>query len=545
MDVRILIIEDSSIIVKALVNILSRQGYGVESCNDGNSGWKRLVEGAENTVPMPDLLLLDLNMPGIDGMTLLRRLRGDERFARLPVMILTAETDTDTRLMALREGANDYLLKPVQTVELLARVKTLIGWKMAERLQQQRMERLVEAGRILLSTLDLDSVLQRVMEIAMVEMDVEDTSIWLQESDGDLQCRAAFGSASDRLVGTRIKRGQGVAGWALEHKQSSLVPDVQKDKRFYSKVDEQIEFRTRDLATVPLLVRETGIGVLQAVNKKQGLFSTADLAWLEVLAPIAAAAIANARLFQELRDRTVELQQRTVQLQAHNEELDAFAHTVAHDLKSPVTSIVGYSTMLEETYAELPEDSLRTCLRAIAAGGNRMSRIVDGLLLLSGVRKKEVETKPLDTAKIVAEAVQRLENLIHENQAQVILPDIWPVAMGYAPWIEEVWVNYLSNAIKYGGRPPHVELGATVESKDAAPSIVCFWIRDNGPGLSPEAQSRLFVPFTQLDQVKMEGYGLGLSIVRRIVEKLDGEVGVKSQVDQGSMFTFTLPYPTS
>jgi K+-sensing histidine kinase KdpD len=406
-------------------------------------------------------------------------------------------------MTALREGANDYLLKPVQTVELLARVKTLIGWKMAERLQQQRMERLVEAGRILLSTPDLDTVLQRVMEIAMVEMDVEDTSVWLREADGDLQCRAAFGSASDRLIGMRIKPGQGIAGWALENKQSTLVPDVSADPRFFSKVDEKIEFRTRDLVTVPLLMQETGIGVLQAVNKKHGSFSAADLAWMEVLAPIAAAAIANARLLQELRERTDELQQRTVQLQAQNQELDAFAHTVAHDLKSPVTSIVGYSTMLEATYAELPEESLLTCLRAIAEGGEKMSRIVDGLLLLSGVRKKQVETEPLDTARIVAEAMHRLEILIEESQAEIILPETWPVALGYASWVEEVWVNYLSNAIKYGGQPPRVELGATVQSGDDAPPTVCFWMRDNGPGLTSEAQERLFVPFTQLEQVKI------------------------------------------
>ena len=245
MDVRILIVEDSDVVVKTLTNILSRQGYGVEFCVDGDSGWKRLVDGAERKAPMPDLLLLDLNMPGIDGMTLLRRLRGDERFALMPVIILTAETDADIRLTALREGANDYLLKPVQTVELLARVKTLIGWKMAERLQQQRMERLVEAGRILLSTPDLDTVLQRVMEIAMVEMDVEDTSIWLRDADGDLQCRAAFGRASDRLIGMRIKPGQGIAGWALENKQSTLVPDVRADSRFYSKVDKKIETENR------------------------------------------------------------------------------------------------------------------------------------------------------------------------------------------------------------------------------------------------------------------------------------------------------------
>jgi signal transduction histidine kinase len=109
--------------------------------------------------------------------------------------------------------------------------------------------------------------------------------------------------------------------------------------------------------------------------------------------------------------------------------------------------------------------------------------------------------------------------------------------LGYAPWIEEVWVNYLSNAIKYGGRPPRVELGAETQPG----GLVRFWVRDNGPGIAPEAQVRLFVPFTRLDQVRAKGHGLGLSIVRRIVEKLGGQVGVISTPGQGSVFSFTLP----
>ena len=529
MEVRILIVDDSITVTEALTNILSDQGYGVESCSDGKSGWDCLVAGAEHRDPMPDLLLLDLNMPGIDGLTLLRRIRADGRFALLPVIILTVEADPDTRLAALEAGANDYLPKPVQTVELLARVKALLGWKLAERLQQRRMEQLVEAGRILLSTLDLDSVLQRVMQIAMVEMDAEDASVWLRDSDGSLECRAAFGSAAKCLVGVRIEHGQGVAGWALQHKQSALVPDAQADPRFYARVDEQTGFHTHDLVTVPLLVRGTGIGVLQAVNKKQGPFSPADLAWMEVLAPLAAAAIASARLFQEL-------QQRTVQLQTRNEELDAFAHTVAHDLKTPVTSIVGFATMLEEIYAQLPGEELCRYLHSIAQGGAKMSRIIDELLLLAGVRKKEIKMEPLDMASIVAETMQRLDSVITKSQAEITLPETWPVALGYGPWVEEVWANYLSNGIKYGGQPPRVEMGAAAQSDGR----VRFWIRDNGPGLTKEAQARLFVPFTQLDQIHTEGHGLGLSIVRRIVEKLGGQVWVESEIGRGSIFVFTL-----
>ena len=116
--------------------------------------------------------------------------------------------------------------------------------------------------------------------------------------------------------------------------------------------------------------------------------------------------------------------------------------------------------------------------------------------------------------------------------------------MGYGPWVGQVWINYLSNAIKYGGQPPRVELGADqiVDPATNQP-LVRFWVRDYGPGLTPEEQARLFRSFTRLDRIPTRGYGLGLSVVRRIVEKLGGEVGVESEglPGKGSMFSFTLP----
>jgi signal transduction histidine kinase len=102
-----------------------------------------------------------------------------------------------------------------------------------------------------------------------------------------------------------------------------------------------------------------------------------------------------------------------------------------------------------------------------------------------------------------------------------------------------VWVNYLSNALKYGGRPPRLELGYDIRPM----GVARLWVRDNGDGIAPEVQARLFTPFTRLDQVRARGHGLGLSIVRRIVEKMGGQVGVISegQTGLGSLFYFTLP----
>jgi PAS domain S-box-containing protein len=230
------------------------------------------------------------------------------------------------------------------------------------------------------------------------------------------------------------------------------------------------------------------------------------------------------------------------QLEAHNEELRAFNHTVAHDLKTPLTAIVGYADLLCSRYDAMSLDRVEDLLEAIVRTGYTMSNIIDELLLLAGVREAEVELCPLQMGTIVADALDRLTYTIQDKGVEVIQPDAWPVAMGYGPWVEEVWVNYMSNAIKYGGMPPRVKLGAHALSGGK----VRFWVRDNGPGLSTADRAKLFAPFERLHQVRIQGHGLGLSIVRRIIEKLGGEVGVESEgvPGRGCTFTFDLPAVT-
>jgi signal transduction histidine kinase len=178
-------------------------------------------------------------------------------------------------------------------------------------------------------------------------------------------------------------------------------------------------------------------------------------------------------------------------------------------------------------------------LRTIARNGHKISSILEELLLLAQVRQVDVPSTPLDMASVVAEAQQRLADMFDQSQATLLAPSTWPVALGYAAWVEEIWVNYLSNAIKYGGQPPRIELGAQI----LPDHMLRFWIRDNGGGIAPEEQAQLFKPFTRLDQVRAKGHGLGLSIVHRIADKLGGQAGVESagQPGSGSTFYFTLP----
>lgn len=242
------------------------------------------------------------------------------------------------------------------------------------------------------------------------------------------------------------------------------------------------------------------------------------------------------RYVQDLRQQAIELEKR-------NAELDAFAHTVAHDLKNPLTTIIGFSLWLEKNVAHISTAKSEENLQRISKGGQKMVSIIDELLLLSNVRSKDdINIAPLDMADVVAAAQHQLSVMIAEYHSSITVPEVWPTAMGYAPWIEEVWVNYISNALKYGGTPPQVILGATrVATTDKQVTHYRFWVRDNGAGLSAEQQNQLFTEFTRLEQTRALGHGLGLSIVKRIIEKLDGQVGVESEVSGGSKFWFDLP----
>jgi two-component system sensor histidine kinase/response regulator len=364
----ILIVDDTPANLRLLSQMLSERGYKVRAVL---SGPQALM--AAQAAP-PDLILLDIRMPEMDGYQVCRRLKADERTRETPVLFISALSEADDKVQAFDAGGVDYITKPFQVKEVLARVQT--------------------------------------------------------------------------------------------------------------------HLHLRDLN-------------------------------------------------RQLESANAELARQLAELQVRNQDLDAFAQTVAHDIKNPIGQMIGHAELLRDFYASMSADERDESLRALVRVGEKSSNILDELLLLSEVRKAQVQLLPLAMPRLVHEAQKRLTHVIEENHAEIVLPATWPDALGYAPWIEEVWVNYLSNGCKYGGRPPRLELGGD----NLVDGRVRFWVRDNGDGIAPENLARLFTPFTRLDQVRAKGYGLGLSIVRRIVEKLGGEVGVASEgvPGHGSTFSFTLP----
>jgi len=219
-------------------------------------------------------------------------------------------------------------------------------------------------------------------------------------------------------------------------------------------------------------------------------------------------------------------------------DLEAYSRVVAHDLKNPIMVIGGYVQLLEMNLEGRLTAEDRELIEKSVKGCERMTRIVNELLLLAQVRTQNaVAVAPLDMGAIVAEVRDRLSVMIADSRAELVEPGEWPRVLGYAAWIEEVWTNYVSNALKYGGSPPRVELGA----EPGDDGTWRFWVRDDGPGIAAADQERLFHEFTRLQHSRRDSHGLGLSIVKRIVERLGGRVGVESTAGQGSKFWFTLP----
>ncbi len=227
-----------------------------------------------------------------------------------------------------------------------------------------------------------------------------------------------------------------------------------------------------------------------------------------------------------------------LKMKALLDDLDAFGNTVAHDLKNPLSALNSRLELAGLMLGSSDEALVREQLTEATASARRLCGIIDELLILAGIRREAIDLLPLDMTAVVTESLHHLGTLLRKQSASIQTRGPWPAAMGHAPWVVQVWVNFISNAAKYGGPQPQITIGGEACPDRAA---VRFWVQDNGPGLDPTARNSMFAESTKLTPVRISGHGLGLAIVRRIVEKLDGHVGVESSPGTGARFWFELP----
>lgn len=232
------------------------------------------------------------------------------------------------------------------------------------------------------------------------------------------------------------------------------------------------------------------------------------------------------------------------------EHLESFSFAVAHDLKQPLAVLLNSLYLIRRYNEAGMHDNIEAKVDQLQETVLKMNETLDALIMFARVeRSDDFALHPLDMTQILGSTLLHMRDVIEASGAQITVKGELPISMGYAPWLESVWRNYLSNAIKYGGVPPVIEVGGEAQ----ADGMVRYYVRDNGEGISKEDQERIFLPFTRLRERKAKGYGLGLAIVSMIIRKLGGEVGVtstpgKEGVDGGasssgggSVFSFALP----
>lgn len=253
-----------------------------------------------------------------------------------------------------------------------------------------------------------------------------------------------------------------------------------------------------------------------------------------------------------------ELARRSHELAAKNEEIESFVYAVSHDLRAPLVNLRGFSEELRSSCAELeqtlgqsgvPEalaqdvkrvlhDDIDGSLHYVTASSSKLQRLIDSLLMLSRTGRDEYEPERLHVANLVRSTLDVLRGSIEQSRTRIEVGEL-PDVHGDLTAIGQVFTNLISNAVKYlqPGRPGVIE----VAGEEQADDMCHFWVRDNGAGLHPNALRRVFQVFQRFHPELAGGEGMGLAIVKRVVERHGGKVWVESQAGTGTTFHVTLP----
>lgn len=325
-------------------------------------------------------------------------------------------------------------------------------------------------------------------------------------------------------------------------------------------------YEIRSLIVVPLLGPSVSnfycLGLMQVTHARE--WGAGDQGLVRGLADQLALALRNAELFDAM-------QQAAHELQLKNKELEAFVYTASHDLQAPVVSLRGFASLLRARYGAQLDERGALYVERIAANAEFLARMLKDLLELSRVGRLEEPDEAVAIETVIEPVLNDLAHLISQRGVSVELPPTWPVALYPRIRLRQIFFNLLSNAVKFlGSQPkPRIEVGwrrippdglalvgrgpqanraeadsasdSTGEAAWEPGSQIEFFVKDNGIGIHPDHQPRIFDPFHRLKAVEVEGTGVGLSIVQRILEKRGGAVRLESTPGLGSTFYFAIP----
>jgi signal transduction histidine kinase len=405
----------------------------------------------------------------------------------------------------------------------------------------EELKALGEVSRAVSSTLDLEAVLQTIVSRASQLAGADGCAIYeYQEGAEEFQVRATHNfdaSFVQVLRAMPLRKGEGAMGRATEAREPLQIADIAVPGAYQSRVRSVlIEAGYRAVISVPMLLEEQVIGSLSLVRKAPDQFPAEVVELLKNFATQSALAIQNARLFREIEDKGR-------QLEAASRHKSEFLANMSHELRTPLNAIIGFSEVLAERMFGEVNEKQAEYLQDILSSGRHLLSLINDILDLSKVEAGRLELElggfHLPTALENALTLVRERASRHGIALDVAVAAGLGDLVGDERKIRQILLNLLSNAVKFTPEGGRVGVTAT-----AADGVIAISVSDTGIGIAPEDQAAIFEEFRQVgrdDARKQEGTGLGLTLAKKFVELHGGKIWVRSQLGQGSTFTFTLP----
>ena len=509
----ILIVDDKAENIFSLKRTLEFNGFEVDTADSGEEALKKILKNSYS------LIILDVQMPGMDGFEVAEALSGYSKAADIPIIFLSAvNTDKKFITKGYTSGGVDYIVKPVDPDIFILKVKTL--------------NRLYEQNR------ELNRVRLYLLEEVEVRKQAEKTLVkTMKEHRSILESipQIAFTLTPDGEIEFVNEH------WYIYSDDAGRMP------QFHDEDHKASEGFMKALETGSVFVAEVRIRnkysgafryhLLKMIPVKQGIVV---VKWVGTFTDIQEQKAANENLEIKVRERTEELLKKNRQLETSNHELQQFASVASHDLKEPLRKIQVFSSIVRDRFLNNTPASFHHLDRVIEAS-QKMSELINDLLDYSRLSMNALY-KDTDLTELVAEVVNNLEFSITEKNASVTVGEMPTIAV-IPGQIRQVFQNLISNSLKFSRKDVHPVISISSECTDNLPDDICTLIvQDNGIGFDEKYLDKIFTIFQRLNAKEdYEGTGIGLAIVKKIVEKHSGTITARSIQGQGAKFIITLP----
>ena len=494
------------------------------------------------------LVLTDLEMPDVSGLEVLQQVKALK--PEIPVVVVSGHQDFHALREVLSGGALDYLVKPFSDMELVATVekglleyarnlKAIRDREEAERLLSDLIL-LREIGETASGEGDLDTLLDRVIDLIVDSVGVQTASLMLPDKNGNLKIRASRGLPDGVADKALIKPGEGLSGHVFVTGKPVLTTDIGGDDRFSPSGDDG-QYSTRSALSLPLKGRDRILGVLNVNNKADGsIFSIHDQYLLSSIAHQTVLAIENFFLFSQLREKANELE-------ALNERRSRLVCNLSHELKTPLTSILGFSELLLMHRSQIGEAEFDDYLQKMTDSSLHMERLISGMLLLFSIDSGTAhwQEQPVSVAEICREVVNSFGAEIEKQglKVELAIDDNLPALSADRDKFRVLLESLVDNAIKFNEHGGKLAIRGVMETGDEDRHIY-LQVYNNGASLSPDMAAEVFADYSQLGEIntaKPSGVGIGLALCRAIVKNMNGTISLEETDGVGTSFGLTFP----